>query len=161
MKSTEADLSPYTRFEDFPRENLIFEKSRREFFRSLIREAEVGTGRLSGGKGYNLASLGALSDELLGQARPVIIPGCQIDVRDGTVWGQPPEEPVRALFSLAETAACSAFNQFNGQATLHQIAARLSEEMGWTQARSFALVRGLFLTLVMYRLAVPSAEDQA
>lgn len=160
MKSSDIGPEPYARFERFPRCDLIFERSRREFFRSILREAQVTTGRLAGGKGYNLAALGALPDEVLGQVKPAIISGCRISVRDGFVWGQPLEGRERSLFSLAERAAQSAFNQFNGRSTVQQIAARLSEEMDWPRDRSFALVRGLFLTLVCYQLAVPAPQDE-
>jgi hypothetical protein len=161
VNESDTQSPSYARFENFPRRHLTFDLSRRELFRLIFREGEVTAGRIAGGKGYNLAALGTLPDELIGQAKPEIIRGCRIYVRDDMVWGKPPGESERFLFNISETAALTVFNQFNGQSTIRQIASRLSTEGEWPMERCFTLVRGLFLTLVSYRLAMPAVKDEA
>jgi hypothetical protein len=143
-------------FANFPRRDLTFKYTRRQLLTTITTEIEVSTGREQGGAGYRLARLGSLPDEVLSQVVPGVIPGCQMVLADGYVWGQPPPANQQHRLFKAEPAALFAFNQFNGHNTLNDISAMLCEETGWEPAYSFAFSRGLFLHLVQERICLPA-----
>lgn len=142
-------------FANFPRRDLAFKYTRRQFLTTLTREYEASVELEQGVSSYKLNKLGSLPDEALAQISPCIAQECEISMADGYIWGQSPE--TRQPFKLFKTdqAALFAFNQMNGRITLTVIAASLAQEMDWETAYSFAYARGLFLHLVQQRVCLP------
>jgi hypothetical protein len=142
-------------FDKFPRADLRFSISRRQFWKSIFANWEVFRGKGRGGHAFTLANLGSLPDEALGPFKPAMVPGCRLSMRDNFVWGQPPT--VQRLLKLfpSDSPALTAFNLFNGQLTLDEVSGRMAEQMGWAAAYSFAYTRGVFLTLVLAGLCQP------
>ncbi len=151
-----SDLLPPADFCQFPRRDLTFRLTRRGLLQQCAREMEVLGGEARGGHGYALAQLGSLPDDALYLLIPGMIPGSQISVAEGYVWGQPPDaaQPY-PLFAL-DAAALAVFNGMNGRTPLQAIAADLSLDTGWELAQAFAYTRGLFLHLVQMRVCLPT-----
>ncbi|KAA3665366.1 MAG: hypothetical protein DWQ04_00970 [Chloroflexi bacterium] len=149
-KSTE-----YAYFLNFPRRDLVFKFNRRALLQTISMEYKVVEGKARGGKGYKLPQLGSLSNKQMAYLIPHIIPGSQINTRDGSVWGQLQDSSQPKRLFLIEPATLFAFNLMNGRNTLHNISLSLAEEMQWSQEQAFAFTRGLFLHLVQLRFCVP------
>jgi len=142
-------------FEKVPYQKLDFCLTRRQLWSSLSTNLQVYSGKGEGGSAYKLADLGDLPPEKLGAVIPEIVPGCEITVSEGFVWGKPPaKEQAFKLFPLA-SPALTAFNLFNGENALLEISRRLSECSEWDMVHSFAYVRGLFLCLVLIGVSLP------
>jgi hypothetical protein len=141
-------------FESFPRGDLPVLITRREFFRSLLTEFQVGIRKAGGAEVYRIAGLGSLPDEELALLAPVILPDSHVSIREGSVWTCPPGGEALRLFEL-DSPALFVFNHFNGQDTLGETAARLTEREGWPPERAFAYTRGVFLTLVQQGVSLP------
>ncbi len=142
-------------FDRFPRADLRFPISRRQFWKSIFANWEVFRGTGKGGHAFTLAGLGSLPDEQLATFRPAMVPHCRLSMHDNFVWGQPPTaKQARKLFP-SESPALTAFNLFNGRLTLDEVSQRLAEQLGWEAAYSFAYARGVFLALVQVGICQP------
>jgi hypothetical protein len=149
------DSPPPETFEQFPRRELRIQHSRRQFISLLALEMQVAEGRAAAGAAYKLSKLGTLADEHLAQVRPRIIPGTIVTVRDGVVYGQPPElAEARPLFTN-HRATVAAFNEMNGRKSLAEVADGLAALTGWPRPVAFAYTRGLFLHLVEKCVCAP------
>jgi hypothetical protein len=138
-----------------PRRDLPFTCSRRQFWRALLQEGFVILGSFKGGLAYQLSELGSLPDDQLAQVRPVVNSDHEIFVDQGYVWSKCKKtEATLKLFPM-EKENLVAFDLFDGRHTLGEIGERLSQEMDWDEARGFAHVRDLFLSLVSHLVCVP------
>lgn len=145
-------------FDQFPRGKLSFRMTRREFWSTMVTGLKAISDKSDGVEPYSLANLGIWSNEQLAAVIPVMLPGCQISVDEGCIWGRSPSQTAPVCLFPEESPALTAFNQFNGFTSLKQASAVLQETTGWDQQRSFAYVRGLFLTLVLEGLCYPQNE---
>jgi hypothetical protein len=148
------NLEPYD-FTKFPRGRLAMQIPRRRLWSALVTEMQVSVGKSEGGRAWKLEALGDWTDTQLAGVVPVMINGCQITIKEGFVWGQPPEASDPAQLFPLKTPAMAAFNRMNGEITLGENARSLGRETGWDDQRSFAYVRGLFLWLVLARVCFP------
>ncbi len=162
MNSSQPDRDA---FEQVPRADLTLRVSRRRLWSAIKAELLANRGLVRGIPALKLSELGRLPDDELAQIIPGVAPGCGISVRDQFVWGQlPGNEPPTRLFPLG-SPALMAFNLFNGQTPLGEVAEQLAVRLGegWDAARAFALARGLFLALVVAGICrpvgVPSPGD--
>jgi len=151
-----SELLPPIDFRRFPRRDLTFRLTRRGLLQQCAREMEVWAGEARGGHGYALAHLGSLPDDALALLVPAIIPGSQISVVEGCVWGQPPDAAQPSPLFALDPVALAAFNGMNGRAPLQAIAADLALDTGLDLAEAFAYTRGLFLHLVQMRVCLPT-----
>jgi hypothetical protein len=144
-------------FEQVPHAPLPFNVNRRLLYKALFTELNVHSGKNAGGTAYKLSDLGLWSDEQIYMLTPEVTAGCQISLAEGMITGQPSGTPKPiSLFPLA-SPALSAFNQFNGQTLLGEVARQLAKEKAWEYAHAFAFVRGLFLWLVLSGVCQPKA----
>jgi len=128
---------------------------RRNFFRSLAREAVVRADEMRGVPQMRLDQLDQLPEEVLARLIPGIAPGVQILPGEDVVRGRVPgvEEPL-VLFWRAP-AELFVFNRFNGRNRLGQVAEEWAAETGTEYARAFGFTRAIFLGLVRLRVCVP------
>jgi hypothetical protein len=145
-------------FDQFPHGKLSFRMTRRQFWSTVVTGLWALSEKSDGVEPYSLANLGIWSNEQLAEVIPVIIPGCQISVDEGCIWGHSPSQSAPSRLFPEESPALTAFNQFNGFTSLEEVSAVLRETTGWDQTHSFAYVRGLFLTLVLEGLCYPQNE---
>ena len=136
--------------------------TRRTFFRALFQEAAVIRGSLEGKLGCRISELGSLPDEQLAAVRPVVNPDYEIRLDQGQVWAiyKLREQPPLALFSMEETEKLSAFNMFNGNHTLGEIARRIAQELGEDEAAAFGHLREFFLSLAKSMVCLPREPDE-
>lgn len=142
-------------FEDFPRQPLNFQVSRRRFFSSLLDYLHVSDLETTGVPAYNLPSLGVLPDEVLAQMVPEVLPECKISLKDGYVWGKTREKSQPTRLFPANSPALRIFNLFDRKNTLADASRQLALEKEWGADFCFAYVRGLFLWLVLLRVCQP------
>jgi hypothetical protein len=121
----------------------------------MLTEYLAWSEQVGGAKVYKLADLGTFTDEQLSGVIPVITAGSQITVKEGLVWGQPPQSAQPRRMFPVDSPAVTAFNHFNGLTYLEQAAHALAQATGWAAERSFAYTRGLFLCLVIVGLSHP------
>ena len=128
---------------------------RRNFFRSLAREAAVRADEMRGIPQMRLDQLDQLPDEVLAELVPGVAPGVQILPDDDFVRGRIPgvAEPV-VLFRHAP-AELYVFNRFNGRNRLGQVAEEWAAETASEYSRAFGFTRAIFLGLVRLRACVP------
>ncbi len=141
----------------YPRQDLSFTCNRRQFFRALFQEVVVIRGSLQGRPGYRLSELGSLPDRQLAQVKPVVNRDYEIFVEQGDVWARyklKERSPLK-LFSVEEKEDRLAFNLFDGRHSLGEIGSHLVQEMEWDEARAFAHVRDLFLSLIEPMVCLP------
>lgn len=138
-----------------PRRRLTLTYSRRGLLESLLKNVEAGRQRMRGGAAYKLVDLGLMTDEALAGLVPAVVQGCEVWVRDETVWVRPEGSDRLALFDVT-SPELQAFNRFNGRDTMGQATALLARDLSWTRERSFALVRDLFLRLVVLGVCRPA-----
>jgi hypothetical protein len=140
-----------------PRRDLPFTCSRRTFFRALFQEAAIIRGSLKGRPGCRLSELGSLPDQQLSQIKPVLHSQYEVFVDGGYVWARNKlkEQVLLKLFSTEEKENLVPFKMFDGQHTLGEIGNHLAREVGWDEARAFAHVRDLFLSLVAPMVYIP------
>ncbi len=143
-------------FEDFPRGELTFKITRRQFWSTLVHNFLVFKDKGRGIPAYTLDNLGSWPDGELSGLRPAVVPGCEISVQDGLVWGKPPAARRAIELFPQDSPALVAFNLFNGLTPLREVSRRLGQSTGWGEAHSFAYTRGLFLTLVMAGICQPA-----
>jgi len=138
-------------FEKFPRRELPFWVSRRQFFSALLEELRA----YGEAPAFKMSELGTWSDEQLADVVPKRVNGTKIFLQDGMIYSQssPANKPVK-LFSI-ESPALLAFNQMDGRNTLLQIASYLAKKTHQSDEWAFAYVRGLFLYLVVGRVCFP------
>ena len=138
-----------------PRRDLAFTCSRRQFWRALLQEGFVILGSFKGRLAYQLSELGSLPDDQLAQVRPIMNPDHEIFVDQGHVWSRCKKTEATLKLFPTEKENLVAFNLFDGRHTLGEISERLSQEMGWDEARGLDHVRDLFLSLVSRLVCVP------
>jgi hypothetical protein len=154
MKNMDNEL-PVHPLETFPRRELSMGISRRKFFATLATEMSLKAGQTEGASAVRIPVLGTMSDEQLMDFIPVILTGCDIEIRDGMVcgrlenWSKP-----NVLFTLDHLSSFC-FNQNNGRNNLRAIAQNIEAEFGLPFERAFALARGMFLTLVRAGVCLP------
>ncbi|MBZ0276769.1 MAG: hypothetical protein K8I60_11520 [Anaerolineae bacterium] len=144
-------------FDQFPRGSLKWRYTRRELWATIKANAEVKYEESLGGTALTLAELGDWPDEHLAELVPMVTPHCQIEVRDGLVYGQPPNGNRVCMFPV-DSPALEAFNGFNGLNLLIEVSHDLADVTGWDMAHSFAYTRGVFLTLVKAGICQPKYE---
>jgi hypothetical protein len=142
-------------FENFPHESLQFRVTRRQLFASMRTNVEVLNRKAEGGAVFELADLGCMTDGQLAGMTPQMIPGCQITIAEGVVFGQAAHMADAKPLFLLDSPALLAFNLFNGQNSLAEVSRQVTDKQAWIKQRGFAYVRGLFLTLVQYGLCMP------
>lgn len=145
---------PYA-FDQFPRGNLTFQYQRRQFWANLAQNLEAVQGREQGRDAFSLVELGTWPDGDLAEILPGVVPGCKITMVEGFVCGQPPEAPAPKRLFPVDAPALTAFNLFNGQTPLDDIADAVAVKTGWEAERAFAYTRGIFLTLVVAGVCQP------
>ncbi|MBN2304532.1 MAG: hypothetical protein JXQ72_08655, partial [Anaerolineae bacterium] len=143
-------------FEEFPREPLKFPVTRRQLFSSMRTNLEVASGKAEGGTALQLADLGSAPDSALAGLMPQVLPGCTITVEQNMVFGQAPDGPRPLPLFPLDSPALQVFNLFNGQTPLAEVSRQLADMHVWPRQRSFAYVRGVFLTLVLCGLCLPT-----
>jgi len=143
-------------FEQFGRGDLPINLPRRSFFSALLDAISVHNGEMAGGVGFKLTELGSQPDELLYGIIPRILPGSQVHIEHPFVVGKSPDG-TRAyrLFSI-HSPALVVYNLMNGENALAEIAGELRQHTGWDERRSFAYVRGVFLSLITIGMARPT-----
>ena len=133
-----------------------FTCTRRGFLPVLVREAMVTLGMMRGGQGCRLSELQDMSDEQLSGIKPVVNPAYEIQVEADHVLARYKKTGATVhLFPVAETAALTVFNLFDGRHTLDEAGAYLAGQMGWDKSAGFAYARDLFLCLVADLVCVP------
>jgi hypothetical protein len=142
-------------FENFPHEPLQFPVTRRQLFASMRTNIEASSRKAEGGAVFELADLGCMTDSQLAGMTPQMIPGCQITIEEGVVFGQAAHMAHKKPLFLVDSPALLAFNLLNGQNSLAEIGRQVTDKQSWTRQRGFAYVRGLFLTLAQYGLCLP------
>ena len=142
-------------FENFLRDRLSMNVSRRQILSSLQTELRVQSMKMDGVKAFKLSDLGDMPDEQQGEVYPVFLPESKTWVEEGILWTHPQdkERPMK-LFPL-EKPTQIAIDLFDGETTIAEIARNLAEVMGWNISRSFAYTRGLFLSLVFAKVCGP------
>ena len=139
-----------------PQGDHSFTVSRRKFWRALLHEVFVFRDVFHGKPDYRLSELNSLTDHKLAQIKPVVHQDCEIFVDQSHVWSRCKGAATTLKLFPIEQANLLTFNMFNGRYELGEIGERLSQEMGWDQARGFGHVRDLFLSLARLLVCVPS-----
>jgi hypothetical protein len=121
----------------------------------LLREARVLSSTLKGGRSFALSGLDDLPDEELARLIPLVRPGFAIYVDGEHVVAQ--NEKTGDIVDLGPSTKENvvALNHFDGQVNLGAVGRRLAHHMGWDEARGFAHVKDLFLSLVGRLVCVP------
>ena len=134
--------------------------TRREFFKMLLPRRAVSPpppepdgGAILPGR-FSLDMLKYLPAPDLDKMAPVRREGWTVTVRDDGV-AYHGEDGREGLVSLGPEA-CAAVRNFDGQATLDQIAGALQSQWGWPPDRCRALVREAFLALAEREVFHPS-----
>jgi len=143
----------------YPRQDLSFTCSRRQFFRALFQEVVVIRDSLRGRPGYRLSELGSLPDDQLARVKPAVNRDYEVFVDQGDVWARYKlkEQAPLKLFSVEEKENRIVFNMFDGRHSLGEIGNHLAQEMEWDEVRAFAHVRDMFLSLVEPMVCLPKA----
>ena len=137
------------------RRDLSFNYTRRQFFPALLRELVVTASAARGRPTWSLSELGSLPDEQIVKVRPVMNPEYEIVVDQDHVWSWHKKTGVATqLFAMGKENLV-AFNLFNGEHTLGEVARQIAQEMEWDEAASLAHVRELFLLLVSHLVCLP------
>ena len=142
-------------FENVPRKPLAIPIARSRLLHALADELTADSEKDAGKRVVELSNLGTCTDDELKPLVPIILPGCKISIRDGFAHGgSPMTGRTYRLFSIP-SAALTVFNMINGTNNIEQISQRLAQETGWTEDRSLAYTRGVFLALVGAGLCIP------
>jgi hypothetical protein len=139
----------------FPRGKLNANINRRLFFSSLVNEIRAVRPDPTAHPVYKLSDLGEISDYELARIIPELIPGCQFVPRDGILWGRPSATQKEDRLFSAESPAFQVYHLFNGQNTILDISRIIGPQYHWGLQHAFAYVRGVFLSLVVKKLAAP------
>lgn len=138
-----------------PRRDLSFSCNRRTFFRALLQELVVTGGSLKGGRGYRLSELGNLPNDKLAQVKPIVNPEYEIFVDQGHVCSRSKRTQATLKLFPMQRENLVVFNMFNGKHNLGEVGERLSQEMGWDEAKGFEHSKDLFLYLVARLVCIP------
>ncbi|HEX3009162.1 MAG TPA: hypothetical protein VHO90_16280 [Bacteroidales bacterium] len=141
---------------DFPFEDLKVEISRRDFFSTIFTEFHLRANRRYGALGIKISSLGKMEPEKLGEFIPVIVPDCEIELKSQSVWAVLKQKNKKVFLFDIDPISLYAFNQFNGQTPLKDIARNISNKFSLDAEYSFRIARGLFLTLVKAGASLPA-----
>jgi hypothetical protein len=150
----DEQVKPLHPFETFPREPL-FGMSRRDFFKTMGIQLKLYTHAEEGLSAIKIPELGSMADADLFEFIPKILPGCEISISGGQVWGQPKGKTEAVVLFKNEPVSTFAFNLINGQNSLKSIAASIASHAHLPFERAFAFTRGLFLTLVKAGVCLP------
>lgn len=154
LKNMDNEL-PVHPLETFPRQELSMGISRRKFFATIAIEVSLKAGQAEGTNAVRIPMLGTMSDDQLMDFIPTVLPGCEIEIRDGRVWGRLENwSKANFLFTLDHLSSFC-FNHINGQNSLNTIAQVIETEFGLSFERAFAVTRGMFLTLVRAGVCLP------
>lgn len=129
--------------------------SRRLFLKSLVGQASVLLDEISGRPQLRLADLPQLSDEMLGEIKPLIIEGFEITVDDEYILARKPGQDEDVKLIATDRASLYVFNLFNGIWPIAEIASHLAEFMSWNEETSLGFTKELFLHLVSLGVCVP------
>jgi len=138
---------------------LTFPRARRELLPAALEWWHARSGATGARPAFRLSELGTMPDDELLELTPAIVPGCEISVRGGTVWGRAPGSGSPTALLETTSAGLCVFNAMNGRTTLAEIVLAVAAETGWPRPRAFAFARGLFLHLVSLRVCVPAECD--
>lgn len=147
---------PIHPLETFPRRELFAGMSRRSFFTTIAAELKLRAGRAEGANAVKIPTLGIMEDNRLMDFIPRLLPGCEIEIRGGEVWGRLEHWSSANFLFRMDRLTTFCFNQVNGQNNLKEIAQAVAAEMGLPFERAFALTRGMFLTLVRAGVCLPA-----
>jgi hypothetical protein len=147
------------RFERTGYEPLTFPRSRRELLPAALEWWRARSEASGTRPAFRLSELGTMADDEISELTPAIVPGCEISVRDGVVWGRPRGSGAPTALLETTTAGLCAFNAMDGRTPLAEIVLAVAAETGWAPGRAFAFTRGLFLHLVRLRVCVPAECD--
>jgi hypothetical protein len=145
-------------FADFPRVVLPAKINRRQFFHDLINDLRVRRASQEVNPTYKLADLGILPDVQLAKVIPILLPGVQIILRDGFLFGSAQEKDEPWKLFPEDTPAVRVLRYFDGLHSIASTASMLAAETGWEKSLAFAYTRGVFLWLVMLKLVVPKEK---
>jgi hypothetical protein len=146
---------PIHPLEAFPRQELSFQISRRNFFTTVAAELRFLANEASGASAVRIPTLGVMTDSQLMDFIPQMLPGYEIEMRGKEVWGKLAGwSAPNFLFHLDHLSAFC-FNQVNGNNSLKAIAEAIAEENALPFERAFAVARGMFLTLVRAGVCLP------
>lgn len=122
----------------------------------MTAEIELFARRSQGSNAVKIPSLGSMPDSDLYELIPSIIPGCEIDLKGGEIWGKIPSKEKLVRLLACEKLSLYGFNLINGQNSLKKMADEFSSFSGLSFERAFAFTRGLFLTLVKAGVCLPT-----
>jgi hypothetical protein len=141
--------------ETFPHQELSFGMNRRSFFTTVLAELDLYVHQSMGASAIKIPSLGVMLDGQLMEFIPYILSNCQIELRGDEVWGRLENWSAANFLFRMDPLVSFCFNQVNGQNSLKEIADAVATEAGLPFERAFALVRGMFLTLVRAGVCLP------
>lgn len=142
-------------FARFPRRKLPATINRRSFLSSLINEIRSVRPDPTAHPVYKLCDLGEASDYELAHIVPELMPGCQVVTLDGAIWVRPASTKKEERLFSEDSPAAQVLHLFNGQNTILNISRFIESQYHWDSARAFAYVRGVFLSMVVKKLAAP------
>jgi hypothetical protein len=121
----------------------------------LAGESAAMADELRGKRQLRLGDLPSLTDEVVAQIVPAIVPEAMVEIRDEHVFVRLTTGGVVSLFSCTDEDTL-AFNRFDGMTTIAQASEELAESMSWSREQAFTRVRGLFLRLAGLGVCVPT-----
>jgi hypothetical protein len=139
----------------FPRGKLPAYINRRSFFSGLVNEIRAVRPDQAAHPVYKLSDLGEASDQEIAHIVPELISGCQVFPRDGVLWGLPAATQKEERLFLEVSPAAQVLHLFNGQNSIVDISRFIGSQYHWGLPYAFAFVRGVFLSLVIKKLAAP------
>lgn len=142
-------------FEEIPRKALPIPIARSKLLSAISVELSTESQKTEGKKVMRLSDLGSCPDQELKPVIPTVLPESKIMIKGGDVYGESPVTGKSYRLFALDSCALTVFNLFNGSTTLETISKTLAQETGWTQERSFAYTRGVFLALVAAGLCTP------
>ncbi len=147
--------------DEYPRKDLPFVCSRRNFFGALINEIVITAKTARGGQSFRLSNLGSLPDDQLAKITPIMNPAYEIYVEEEYLWTRNKQTGKTYQEFLLNEENRRTFNLFNGRNTLGEIARQLSRDLAWEEDFAFAQARGIFLSLADHTVCLPtnSLED--
>jgi hypothetical protein len=154
LKNMDREV-PIHPLETFPHQELFVGMNRRSFFITIMAELKLYAHQSIGASAIKIPSLGVMPDSQLMEFIPSILSNCQIELRGDEVWGKLENWSEANFLFRMDPLVSFCFNRVNGQNNLKAIADALAAETGLSLERAFALVRGMFLTLVRAGVCLP------
>lgn len=141
-------------FETFPYGEIHVSTPRRKFLSAVMTEIKVYNKSSKDHQGRKLSDLGRWNTDELLCVVPMLIPGSRVEIKQEYICITPNGGRPLMLFSL-HSPALFVFNLFDGMNTLDEIAEAVSRQNSWSDDKSFAYTRGVFLSLVAVGVCQP------